>query len=59
MRFNFDQYRNHRGGYAYLVRWFIYAVILVSLILLIRYKMLSSTRVMTHEQEGVEVFINE
>ena len=59
MKFNFDQYRNHRGGYGYLIRWAIYAIVLVGLILLIRHKLQQKEIMSEPTQIDLEVEIEE
>jgi hypothetical protein len=59
MQFNFDQYRCHRGGYGYLIRWAIYTIVLVGLILLIRYKLQQKEIISEPTQVDLEVEIEE
>jgi hypothetical protein len=57
MQFNLDQYRSHRGGYGYLIRWLLYAVVLFGLMWLIRYKIKSHPHQKQSVEEGIEVGI--
>jgi heme exporter protein D len=59
MQFNFDQYRSHRGGYGYLIRWAIYAIVLIGLILLIRHKLQQKEIISEPTQVDLAVEIEE